>query len=677
MNMPEDDTRSGGSQTLHDDQEPGGDDLHPGDETMEDLGGASSPLDAGPPFADWREQLRERVREIRARKEAATARVEAPAAHSSTARPEDPGRQTTADKLAQARVQAARATTPTSPAAGVQAEDTTLGLSPATRAERRADIADVVDSLLEPAAEPTAEDARVAASADLHESHGRTQEVTDDTPADAPLFQDEDGLIDKPPPLDVAEKPESMEPATPPDLERIVVPEPTAKEPDEIGPTALTDETTTSPAETAAAAPIGEAGAATTGDSTSEDSLDEVLESEDNPTGDPGPIAESWRQSVTERALDPDKEPQIPAWVSADPEDQDPIRPPTRPDLSTIPPGMQDVDIPAWALPRQASPAPETLDPDATPETGPEPPAKPEPTADAHLVGEFVAGARRDAATRSQPGTPAETTGEPMTVDSLETTEPAAPETGPETRHFPGLFDAEAADPEPTPRAPALESEPSRSPAEATPGANELEPAASEQERGILAALAEPAAGSGVDVTEPVPNIVDPPDMQADESLAWDLDAPVDPETMLDARRESMDPSAPVSDRVFSAIADGLVLLTMGILLAVAGAAAAGTPVLLFVAAAPIPLAAAWMLFGLVYGMMFIGTCGQTLGKMAMRVRVIGTDSFRVGYSRAARRALLYTLASLPAFLGLLPALKDPEHRALHDRLSGTRVVKA
>lgn len=157
---------------------------------------------------------------------------------------------------------------------------------------------------------------------------------------------------------------------------------------------------------------------------------------------------------------------------------------------------------------------------------------------------------------------------------------------------------------------------------------------------------------------------------------AWDdLTAEVDDEQSQPA--DQIDPSAPVSDRIYSSLADGLVVATLGLLLGLAGAAAAGTTVPLLVRSAPVPFAIAWLLFAFTYGVFFVGTCGQTLGKMVMRVRVIGARRFEVGYATAVRRALWYTAATLPAGLGLLPALRDPEHRALHDRLSGTRVVKA
>jgi uncharacterized RDD family membrane protein YckC len=69
---------------------------------------------------------------------------------------------------------------------------------------------------------------------------------------------------------------------------------------------------------------------------------------------------------------------------------------------------------------------------------------------------------------------------------------------------------------------------------------------------------------------------------------------------------------------------------------------------------------------------------GQTLGKMAAGIKVIAGDcdgSLDVGC--ALKRTMLSLLLAVPAGLGLLPALFDPQHRGLHDRFAGTRVVRA
>jgi uncharacterized RDD family membrane protein YckC len=69
---------------------------------------------------------------------------------------------------------------------------------------------------------------------------------------------------------------------------------------------------------------------------------------------------------------------------------------------------------------------------------------------------------------------------------------------------------------------------------------------------------------------------------------------------------------------------------------------------------------------------------GQTLGKMAAGIKVVAGDcdgSLDVGC--ALKRTILSLLLAVPAGLGLLPALFDSQHRGLHDRFAGTRVVRA
>ncbi len=77
----------------------------------------------------------------------------------------------------------------------------------------------------------------------------------------------------------------------------------------------------------------------------------------------------------------------------------------------------------------------------------------------------------------------------------------------------------------------------------------------------------------------------------------------------------------------------------------------------------------------------FTAAGGQSIGKMAARIKVVPSDpetwSDRVPLGQAILRAFAYLVSALPAGLGFLPALIGPEKRALHDRLAHTRVVKA
>ena len=66
---------------------------------------------------------------------------------------------------------------------------------------------------------------------------------------------------------------------------------------------------------------------------------------------------------------------------------------------------------------------------------------------------------------------------------------------------------------------------------------------------------------------------------------------------------------------------------------------------------------------------------GQTVGMMAVRIKVLSRDGGPVSFGRSALRLLGYAASVLPLFLGLAIALVDRERRALHDHLAGTVVV--
>jgi uncharacterized RDD family membrane protein YckC len=68
---------------------------------------------------------------------------------------------------------------------------------------------------------------------------------------------------------------------------------------------------------------------------------------------------------------------------------------------------------------------------------------------------------------------------------------------------------------------------------------------------------------------------------------------------------------------------------------------------------------------------------GQTLGKMAAGIKVIPARSEPpIDLGRAIIRAIVWAVLAAPAGLGLLTALVGREHRGLHDRLAGTRVIR-
>ena len=66
---------------------------------------------------------------------------------------------------------------------------------------------------------------------------------------------------------------------------------------------------------------------------------------------------------------------------------------------------------------------------------------------------------------------------------------------------------------------------------------------------------------------------------------------------------------------------------------------------------------------------------GQTLGMRAWRLHAVDRHGKRMTVGAAARRFVCAVFAWIPAGLGVLWLYVDRERLALHDRLSGTRIV--
>ena len=69
---------------------------------------------------------------------------------------------------------------------------------------------------------------------------------------------------------------------------------------------------------------------------------------------------------------------------------------------------------------------------------------------------------------------------------------------------------------------------------------------------------------------------------------------------------------------------------------------------------------------------------GQTLGKMAAGLRIVAAESgASLDMSCAVKRTMAWLVLAIPAGLGLLTACFSRDHRGLHDRFAGTRVIRA
>lgn len=86
-------------------------------------------------------------------------------------------------------------------------------------------------------------------------------------------------------------------------------------------------------------------------------------------------------------------------------------------------------------------------------------------------------------------------------------------------------------------------------------------------------------------------------------------------------------------------------------------------------------------LFGAVlsisYAVFFTGYCGQTPGKMALRIKVIRTDGSALTYGRAALREVLGKfISSILLGIGYLMVAFDNRKQGLHDKIADTYVIK-
>ena len=89
-----------------------------------------------------------------------------------------------------------------------------------------------------------------------------------------------------------------------------------------------------------------------------------------------------------------------------------------------------------------------------------------------------------------------------------------------------------------------------------------------------------------------------------------------------------------------------------------------------------LPLAAFFLLLNGGYFIAFTAVGGQSIGKMALGIKVIGQEEGSVPVGRATVRTLAYLVSALPLGAGFFAGVFSPDRLALHDRLAHTRVVR-
>jgi uncharacterized RDD family membrane protein YckC len=89
-----------------------------------------------------------------------------------------------------------------------------------------------------------------------------------------------------------------------------------------------------------------------------------------------------------------------------------------------------------------------------------------------------------------------------------------------------------------------------------------------------------------------------------------------------------------------------------------------------------LPLTAFFLLLNGGYFVAFTAVGGQSIGKMALGIKVIAEEDGSVPIGRATVRTLAYLVSALPLGAGFLAGVLSADRLALHDRLAHTRVVR-
>jgi uncharacterized RDD family membrane protein YckC len=164
------------------------------------------------------------------------------------------------------------------------------------------------------------------------------------------------------------------------------------------------------------------------------------------------------------------------------------------------------------------------------------------------------------------------------------------------------------------------------------------------------------------------------PERPADPGLPLDSSAPVPADRGRDIAADGQ--VAALGRRIGAAALDWLMLLALDVAvvyftLRVSRLAPAQMGLL-----PPVPMIVFFLLLNGGYLALFTAATGQTIGKMAVGVRVVPVGEGPLTVGRALMRVVALIASALPAGLGLLPVAFDGERRGLHDRVAKTRVVR-
>ena len=166
-------------------------------------------------------------------------------------------------------------------------------------------------------------------------------------------------------------------------------------------------------------------------------------------------------------------------------------------------------------------------------------------------------------------------------------------------------------------------------------------------------------------------------DLQALDRQSAPRVVPSDRATAPEVEASSCYEDAGVARRLVAALLDSAILLAIDIVVMYFTMQICGVSLSEFGILPKGPLVAFLVVQNVGYLVAFTAG-GQTLGKMAAAIKVVPEDrDTTLDLGCALKRTVLWLVLAFPAGLGLLSAFFDRDHRGLHDRFAGTRVVRA
>jgi uncharacterized RDD family membrane protein YckC len=140
---------------------------------------------------------------------------------------------------------------------------------------------------------------------------------------------------------------------------------------------------------------------------------------------------------------------------------------------------------------------------------------------------------------------------------------------------------------------------------------------------------------------------------------------------------EAVETPAGVMSRVLAALIDVLLIAAVDVGVVYLTMQVVGITLGEMTMLPKVPLIAFLVVQNISYFVFFTAS-GQTMGKMALGIKVISDEAgASPDLSHAMVRTIVWTILAVPAGLGLATAILSRDRRGLHDRFSGTRVVRA